>query len=141
MKEINARPDAATGTTTAEKEKLNEIFMMSALNFFADETATNVVCTIKNTETGDTGVVGFAAWSSDNKVIDVEAFHTGGMHPDIASEWFKFVKNVVFPNVGNRKMGGYIHASDRGVIRKERIPLIVKSALIGFHKQEKQRNV
>ena len=34
-----------TAATAAEKENLNEIFMVSALNFFADETATNSVCT------------------------------------------------------------------------------------------------
>ena len=119
-----------TAATASEKENLNEIFMVSALNFFADETATNSVCTFKDTETGDTNLVGFVVWSSDDRVINVEAFHTGGIDPDIASEWVKFVNNVVSPNAGNRKRDGYIHASNRGVIRKEWIPLIVKSALV-----------
>jgi hypothetical protein len=119
-----------TAATAAEKENLNEIFMVSALNFFADETATNSVCTFKDTETGDTNLVGFVVWSSDDRVINVEAFHTGGIDPDIASEWVKFVNNVVSPNAGNRKRDGYIHAFNRGVIRKEWIPLIVKSALV-----------
>lgn len=167
MKESISRPDAATGTTTAkqeryekkmakyrankarkeqkdkttataaEKENLNEIFMMLALNFFADETANNSVCTFKDTETGETDLVGFVVWSSDGRVINVEAFHTGGIDPDIASEWVKFVNSVVSPYAGNRNRDGYIHAPNRGVIRKEWIPLIVKSALV----DEKARNV
>jgi len=55
----NDLTDKTAATAAAEKENLNEIFMVSALNFFADETATNSVCTFKDTETGDTNLVGF----------------------------------------------------------------------------------